>query len=104
MKAVNPSGLDPAFVQRQRERLLLTRSTLMAASDAAESDEVDIKTQRSSAALEAQEDAQGLDADRSKQRSRLAEWAVTLPLGQVRRLRHASERHRPPAPHLRGPS
>lgn len=60
MKAVK-SELDAAFVQEQRQELLRLRSALMATSEAAESEEADIKTQRSSDALEAEEDAQGLD-------------------------------------------
>ena len=55
------SGLDAAFVEKQRQQLLRLRVTLMAASKSAESEETDIKNQRSSNALEAEEDAQGLD-------------------------------------------
>jgi DnaK suppressor protein len=60
MKAVK-SGLDAPFVQKQRQQLLRLRASLMAASDAAESEEANIKTQRSGDVLEAEEDAQGLD-------------------------------------------
>lgn len=55
------SGLDAAFVERQRQQLLRLRATLVAASQAAEAEEADIKTQRTSEALEAEDDAQGLD-------------------------------------------
>ena len=60
MKAVK-SDLDAEFVQKQRQALLRLRATLMAASEAAESEEADVKAQRSSEVLEAEEDAQGLD-------------------------------------------
>jgi DnaK suppressor protein len=55
------SGIDAGFVEKQRQRLLRLRATLVAASQAAESEEADIKTQRTSGALELEEDAQGLD-------------------------------------------
>lgn len=55
------SGLDAAFVERQRQQLLRLRATLIAASQTAEAEEADIKTQRTSEALEAEDDAQGLD-------------------------------------------
>ena len=55
------SGLDAAFVERQRQQLLRLRATLVAASQAAEAEEADIKAQRTSEALEAEDDAQGLD-------------------------------------------
>jgi|SRR5579871_1083292 len=54
--------LDAAFLQKQRQALLRLRATLVEATDEAESDESDIKAQRSSDVLEAEEDAQGLDA------------------------------------------
>lgn len=60
MKAVK-SGLDAGFVETQRQHLLRLQAHLIAASKAAESEETDIKTQRSSDALESEEDAQGLD-------------------------------------------
>ena len=55
------SGLEAAFVERQRQQLLRLRATLVAASRAAEAEEADIRTQRTSEALEAEDDAQGLD-------------------------------------------
>ena len=61
MKAVK-SEIDGAFVQGQRQRLLRLRTTLVAAAQAAESEEDDVKTQRTGDALELEEDAQGLDA------------------------------------------
>jgi DnaK suppressor protein len=61
MKSAAP-GIDPAFLQKQLQELLRLRSSLVAASDAAEAEEADIKTQRSSEPLEQEEDAQGLDA------------------------------------------
>ncbi len=54
--------LDAAFLHKQRQALLRLRATLLEATDEAESDESDIKAQRSSDVLEAEEDAQGLDA------------------------------------------
>jgi DnaK suppressor protein len=61
MKTVK-SGIDAAFVASQRQRLLRLRTTLAAAAQAAESEEGDVKAQRTSDALELEEDAQGLDA------------------------------------------
>jgi DnaK suppressor protein len=61
MKTVK-SGIDGAFVESQRQRLLRLRTTLVAAVQAAESEEDDVKTQRTGDALELEEDAQGLDA------------------------------------------
>ncbi len=55
------SGLDAAFVEKQRQQLLRLRATLVTASQAAEAEEADIRTQRSSKALEQEDDAQGLD-------------------------------------------
>jgi DnaK suppressor protein len=55
------SGLDAAFVERQRQQLLRLRATLVAASQAAEAEEADVKAQRTNEALEAEDDAQGLD-------------------------------------------
>jgi DnaK suppressor protein len=56
------SGIDGAFVERQRQQLLRLRATLVAAAQAAESEEGDVKTQRTGDTLELEEDAQGLDA------------------------------------------
>jgi DnaK suppressor protein len=61
MKTVK-SEIDGAFVESQRQRLLSLRKTLVAAVQAAESEEDDVKTQRTGDALELEEDAQGLDA------------------------------------------
>jgi DnaK suppressor protein len=61
MKTVK-SEIDGAFVESQRQRLLSLRTTLVAAVQAAESEEDDVKTQRTGDALELEEDAQGLDA------------------------------------------
>jgi DnaK suppressor protein len=61
MKTVK-SGIDAGFVERQRQHLLRLRATLVAAAQAAESDEADVKSQRTSDALELEDDAQGLDA------------------------------------------
>jgi len=61
MKTV-PSRLDAAFVEKQRQQLLRLRMTLVAASQAAESEEAEIRAQRTSDSLEPEEDAQGLDA------------------------------------------
>jgi DnaK suppressor protein len=55
------SGLDAAFVERQRQQLLSLRGTLIAAAKATESEEADIKTQRTADALELEDDAQELD-------------------------------------------
>jgi DnaK suppressor protein len=56
------SAIDAAFLEKQRQELLRLRSSLIAASEAAESEEAQIKTQRTSDALEQEDDAQGLDA------------------------------------------
>jgi DnaK suppressor protein len=61
MKTAGP-GIDAAFLEKQRQELLRLRSSLIAASEAAESEEAQIKTQRTSDALEQEDDAQGLDA------------------------------------------
>jgi DnaK suppressor protein len=55
------SGLDAAFVEKQRQQLLSLRGSLIAAAEAAESEETEIKTQRSADASEREDDAQGLD-------------------------------------------
>ena len=60
MKTVK-SGIDAAFVKKQRQQLLRLRGTLVAASRAAESEEADIKRQRVTDALELEDDAQQLD-------------------------------------------
>ena len=56
------SRLDAAFVETQRQALLRLRVTLVAATVAAESDEADLRTQRTAGAVESEDDAQGLDA------------------------------------------
>jgi DnaK suppressor protein len=61
MKSATP-GIDSAFLEKQRQELLRLRAGLVAAADAAESEEAQIKTQRTSDALEQEDDAQGLDA------------------------------------------
>ena len=61
MKTVK-SGIDLAFVEKQRQQLLRLRATLVAAAQVAESEEGDVKTQRTGDALELEDDAQGLDA------------------------------------------
>jgi len=61
MKTVK-SGIDAAFVEKQRQQLLRLRATLVAASQAAEAEEADIKTQRAADAVELEDDAQQLDA------------------------------------------
>jgi len=61
MKTVK-SGLDVAFVEKQRQQLLRLRATLVTAAQVAESEEGDVKTQRTGDALELEDDAQGLDA------------------------------------------
>jgi DnaK suppressor protein len=56
------SGIDAAFVEKQRQSLLRLRATLVAAASAAEADEADVKSQRAGAAMELEDDAQELDA------------------------------------------
>ena len=56
------SRLDAAFIETQRQALLRLRATLVAATQAAEADEADVKTQRAAGAIESEDDAQGLDA------------------------------------------
>jgi DnaK suppressor protein len=61
MKNVRP-GIDAAFVEKQRQYLLRLRIDLIAAADASESDEAEVKSQRVDSAAELEEDAQALDA------------------------------------------
>jgi DnaK suppressor protein len=61
MKTVK-SGLDAAFIERQRQSLLRLRATLITSTKAAEADEADVRGQRASAVGEYEDDAQGLDA------------------------------------------
>jgi DnaK suppressor protein len=56
------SGTDAAFLEKQRRQLLRLREALVQATQAAESEEGDINTQRTGDALEREDDAQGLDA------------------------------------------
>ena len=56
------SGLDAAFVENQRQRLLSLRASLVGAVHSAESEETDLRTERTGGPLEAEEDAQQLDA------------------------------------------
>jgi DnaK suppressor protein len=56
------SGLDAAFVKRQRQYLLRLRASLVAAAEATESDEAEVKGDRGGGAMEAEDDAQELDA------------------------------------------
>jgi len=56
------SGLDAAFVENQRQRLLSLRASLVGAVQSAESEEADVRTERTGGPLEAEEDAQQLDA------------------------------------------
>lgn len=61
MKNVRP-GVDAAFVEKQRQYLLRLRADLIEAADASESDEAEVKSQRTDSAAELEEDAQALDA------------------------------------------
>ena len=56
------SALDAAFVEKQRQRLLSLRASLVGAVQSAESEETDLRTERTGGPLEAEEDAQQLDA------------------------------------------
>ena len=56
------SALDAAFVEKQRQRLLSLRASLVGAVQSAESEEADVRTERTGGPLEAEEDAQELDA------------------------------------------
>jgi len=58
----NKSGLDPAFVEKQRQRLLSLRVSLVGAVQSAESEETALRTERTDGPLELEEDAQELDA------------------------------------------
>jgi DnaK suppressor protein len=61
MNTLNPQ-IDAAFVAKQREYLLRLRASLVAAAEATESDEAQVKSDRLSGALELEDDAQDLDA------------------------------------------
>lgn len=56
------SGLDAAFVQKQRQYLIRLRETLVAAAEASESDEAQVNSENLGVALEYEDDAQRLDA------------------------------------------
>jgi DnaK suppressor protein len=56
------SGLDAAFIEKQQRRLTQLRSQLLAASQASQADEAEVRTERLSGASEAEDDAQALDA------------------------------------------
>ena len=56
------SALDAAFVEQQRQRLLSLRANLIGAVQSAESEERDLRTERTGGPLELEEDAQELDA------------------------------------------
>ena len=56
------SGLDAAFVQQQRQYLLRLRASLLAATQAAETDEADERSENLGGAVEPEDDAQKLDA------------------------------------------
>ena len=56
------SGIDAAFVEKQRQYLLRLRASLVAAAEATESDEAEVKGERGGAAVEFEDDAQELDA------------------------------------------
>ena len=55
------SALDAAFIERQRQYLLRLRASLIAAAQAAESDEADVNAQSASGPVEFEDDAQRLD-------------------------------------------
>lgn len=55
------SGLDAAFVERQRQNLLRLREALSAAARDAESDEAGVNAERGSGPVEFEDDAQRLD-------------------------------------------
>jgi DnaK suppressor protein len=56
------SAIDAAFVEKQRQYLLRLRASLVAAAQATESDEADLKDDRAGGAVEYEDDAQELDA------------------------------------------
>ena len=56
------SGIDAAFVEKQRRYLLRLRASLVAAAEATESDEAEVKGERGGGAMELEDDAQELDA------------------------------------------
>lgn len=56
------SQIDAAFVEKQRQYLLHLRASLVAAAEASESDEAEVRGDRTSEAMESEDDAQELDA------------------------------------------
>jgi DnaK suppressor protein len=60
--SIGKTAIDAAFVEEQRQRLLRLRASLLVASRTAAAEEAGIKEQRTAGALEAEEDAQSLDA------------------------------------------
>jgi len=56
------SRIDTAFVEKQRQYLLRLRASLVAAADATESDEAEVRGDRTDGAMEFEDDAQELDA------------------------------------------
>lgn len=61
MNTLKPQ-IDAAFVAKQREYLLRLRASLVAAEEATESDEAQVKSDRLGGAMEHEDDAQDLDA------------------------------------------
>ena len=56
------SGIDAAFVEKQRQYLLRLRASLAAAAQETESDEAEVRGDRTGGAMELEDDAQELDA------------------------------------------
>jgi DnaK suppressor protein len=56
------SQIDAAFLEKQRQSLLHLRASLVAAADATESDEAEVRGDRTGGAMEFEDDAQELDA------------------------------------------
>jgi DnaK suppressor protein len=61
MKNPKPD-IDKGFVEKQRQYLLRLRASLVAAAEATESDEAEVKGERGGGAVEFEDDAQELDA------------------------------------------
>jgi DnaK suppressor protein len=61
MNTLKPQ-IDAPFVAKQREYLLRLRASLVAAEEATESDEAQVKSDRLGGAMEHEDDAQDLDA------------------------------------------
>jgi DnaK suppressor protein len=56
------SQIDAAFLEKQRQSLLSLRASLVAAAEASESDEAEVRGDRTGGAMELEDDAQELDA------------------------------------------